>query len=363
MYPRLVIDLEKLRHNANMLCKMAGERGVTDLAFVTKVFCADTEMVRVLEETPCRYLADSRIENLARYPSGGKDRILLRLPMPSQAEEVVQNAEISFNSEITTIHALSAAAKKLGKIHKVVLMVDLGDLREGIFYENLTLILQTAKEIERDNYLELYGTAFNLTCYGSVLPSPGNFASFISVTRWIEAAIGRSLPFVSGGNSSSIPMLLSKSFPSRINNLRLGESLVLGRETAYGHDIEGMHQDVVVLEAEIIEVQTKPSYPVGEIGVNAFGEKGSYTDIGPRHRAIAAIGRQDMECSGLQPLDPGVTVVGASSDHLILDVTDCEKALEVGDCVRFAMDYAGVLRGFTSNYIDRSYLKEPKSEE
>jgi len=355
MYPRLVIDLEKLRHNANTLCETARGRGVTDLAFVTKVFCADEEMVRVLEDSPCRYLADSRIENLAKYPLKNKERILLRLPMPSQAEEVVKNAEISLNSEITTIRALSAAAKKLGKTHKVVLMIDLGDLREGIFYKNLSLILQTVKEIEKDEYLELYGTAFNLTCYGSVLPSHDNLASFIAVTGWIEAAIGRSLPFVSGGNSSSIPMLLSNSFPSRINNLRLGESLVLGRETAYGHDIEGMHHDVVVLEAEIIETQTKPSYPEGEIGVNAFGEKGSYTDIGIRRRAIAAIGRQDMECGGLQPLDPGVTVVGASSDHLILDVTDCENQLRVGDCVRFTMDYAGLLRGFTSQYIARTY--------
>ena len=64
MFPRLVIDLDKLRHNAEALCTLARERGISDLAFVTKVFCADWEMVRVLTETPCRFLADSRIENL-----------------------------------------------------------------------------------------------------------------------------------------------------------------------------------------------------------------------------------------------------------------------------------------------------------
>ena len=136
MYPRLLIDLGKLRHNGEALCRLAAERGVADLAFVTKVFCADGEIARTLAETPCRYLADSRIENLEKLAGLGKDRILLRLPMPSQAEAVVRSAEISFNSEPATLGALSAAAEKAGKIHRVVLMIDLGDLREGIFFEN-----------------------------------------------------------------------------------------------------------------------------------------------------------------------------------------------------------------------------------
>lgn len=355
MFPRLVIDLDKLRHNAETLCALTRERGISDLAFVTKVFCADRAMVRVLAETPCRFLADSRIENLARCEGLGKERLLLRLPMSSQAEDVVRHAEISLNSELTTLRALSAAAKRLGRTHKVVLMVDLGDLREGIFYENTELILQTAREIENDSHLELFGTAFNVTCYGSVLPTAENVGRFLAITRQIEAAIGRKLPFVSGGNSSSIPLLLSGKMPAGVNNLRLGESLVLGRETAYGADIDGMYQDAVVLEAEVVEVQTKPSYPVGEIGVNAFGEKASYTDIGERRRAIAAIGRQDTDAGGLTPLTPGVTVVGASSDHLILDVTESPEPVTVGDVLRFTMDYGALLRAFTSQYVERTY--------
>lgn len=355
MYPRLMIDLEKLRCNAETLCRLAGERGVSDLAFVTKVFCADEQMACVLAKSPCRYLADSRVENLKRLGGLGKERILLRLPMPSQADEVVRHAEISFNSEPATLRALSAAAKSAGKMHRVVLMIDLGDLREGIFFQNTDLILQTALEIERDPHLELFGTAFNLTCYGSVLPSAENLSAFLEITRRIEAALGRSLPFVSGGNSSSIPLLLSGKMPDGINNLRLGEALVLGRETAYGQAIEGMHHDAVTLETELVEVQIKPSYPIGEIGVNAFGERGSYTDIGPRRRAIAAIGRQDMDCGGLTPLIPGMTVVGASSDHLILDITECDVPLPVGSIVPFTMDYAGLLRGFTSRYVQRAY--------
>lgn len=140
------------------------------------------------------------------------------------------------------------------------------------------------------------------------------------------------------------------------NNLRLGAALILGRETAYGRNINGLYQDVVTLEAELIEVQTKPSYPLGQIGVNAFGKQVQYVDKGIRRRAIAAIGRQDMDRDGLCPLDPGVSIVGASSDHLILDVTETALPLQVGSTPRFTMDYATILRGFTSNYVKRKYI-------
>ena len=361
MYPRLNIDLTKLKHNANTLCQMAKAQGIDNLAFVTKVFCADTQMVSFLAETPCKYLADSRIENLASYPDTEKLKILLRLPMLSQVEDVVKFSDISFNSEITVISALSVAAEKLGKQHKVVLMVDMGDLREGVFFEKEDEILQLAEFVENDPYLTLYGTAFNLTCYGSVLPTQENLTQFLKITQKIEKAIGRRLDFISGGNSSSVSFLLLNSAGLPFNNLRLGEALILGRETAYEQDIEGLYQDVVTLEAELIEVQDKPSYPIGEIGVNAFGEKAEYTDMGIRRRAIAAIGRQDMDCDGLTPLDSGVAVVGASSDHLILDITDSQKKLQVGDTVCFRMNYGGLLRGFTSRYVNRFYTaSKPK---
>ena len=357
MYPRLTINLKKLRHNAITLCEMAQTRGIAELAFVTKVFCADEQMVRVLQDTPCRYLADSRIENLARYPESDKLRILLRLPMISQADDVVRCSDISCNSELATLQALSKAAEKQGKQHKIVLMIDLGDLREGIFFEDTEKILQTAKAVEQDKNLVLYGAAFNVTCYGSVLPTQENIGRFLELVGRIEETVGHKLTFISGGNSSSVPLLLQgeKNFP-KINNLRLGESLILGRETAYGQDLQDMYQDAVVLEAELVEVQEKPSYPIGEIGVNAFGEHAEYTDIGIRTRAIAAIGRQDMDCDALTPLEGGVCVVGASSDHLILDITDSEN-LQVGSVVRFALSYGGMLRGFTSAYLHREYIE------
>ena len=356
MYPRLAIDLKKLEHNARELCRRAGERGVTDIAFVTKVFTADRRMVEAVAKSGCRYLADSRTQNLTTYGDLGKERILLRVAMPSEAEAVVAHAEISFQSEQKTLRALEAAAERAGKRHKVVLMIDLGDLREGIFFRDTQQIMETVDLVEASPHLGLYGAAFNVTCYGSVLPTEENLGVFMGIVEQIEARIGGQLALISGGNSSSIKLMEDGGLPARVNNLRLGEALILGRETAYEQDLEGMYQDAVILEAEVVEVQTKPSHPVGELGVNAFGEKMTYEDIGNRRRAICAIGRQDMDCDNLTPREAGVTVVGASSDHLILDVTDCPQPVAVGDVLSFRMSYGALLRGFTSKYVSRAYF-------
>ena len=298
MYPRLAIDLKKLEHNARELCRRAGERGVTDIAFVTKVFTADRRMVEAVAKSGCRYLADSRTQNLAAYGDLGKDRILLRVAMPSEAEAVVAHAEISFQSEQKTLRALEAAAERAGKRHKVVLMIDLGDLREGIFFRDTEQIMETVDLVEASPHLVLYGAAFNVTCYGSVLPTEENLGVFIGIVEQIEARIGRKLELISGGNSSSIKLMEDGGLPARVNNLRLGEALILGRETAYEQDLEGMYQDAVILEAEVVEVQTKPSHPVGELGVNATVRRELGSDIS------AACGQLRRRAAGVTPYPP-----------------------------------------------------------
>ena len=350
MHPTLRVDLKKLRHNGEKLCEMAAKAGLDRLAFVTKSFCALPEMVAALEDLPNPYLADSRVENLANYPKTAKEKILLRLPMLSQCEQVVRHADISFCSEPAILTALDKAAGEQGREHKVVLMVDMGDLREGVFFRDEEGILALANQaLEAENLL-FYGMAFNVTCYGSVIPTQQTLEDFRAIVNRVEAAIGRKLDFVSCGNSSSV-YLLDKADFTGYNNLRLGESLLLGRETAYCHDLPDLYQDAVTLEAEVVEVKEKPSYPIGKIGVNAFGQTVEYIDRGDRLRAIAAVGQQDADYAGFTPVEDGIEVVGASSDHLLLDVTD--RPVKVGDVVHFKVDYSAALRAFTSPYVEK----------
>jgi len=219
-----------------------------------------------------------------------------------------------------------------------------------VFFRDEESILALARQALEAEHLLFHGMAFNVTCYGSIIPTQQTMDDFRVLVEKAETAIGRKLDFVSCGNSSSVYLLGQADFAG-FNNLRLGESLLLGRETAYGADLPDLYQDVVTLEAEIVEVKEKPSYPIGKIGVNAFGQTVEYTDKGDRLRAIAAVGQQDIDCAGLIPLTPGMEVFGASSDHLLLDVTDCP--VKVGDTVRFKVDYSAALRAFTSGYVEK----------
>lgn len=350
----LQIDLKKLRHNAKVLTALCSEQGV-DVAAVTKAFCAEAPMVSALAESPVSYLADSRLENIARYPETGKKSLLLRIANPKDADQVVSLCDVSLQSEQETIKALALAAEKQGKTHDVILMVDLGDLREGIHYRNYPLLLETVKCCLAAPRLNLLGLGTNLTCYGGIIPTQETLQRLCSSAARLRADTGAALPFLSGGNSSSLPLLMQGGMPPEISNLRLGESILLGRETAYGEPIAGLHQDVITLSAPIVELQRKPSMPEGLIGRNAFGETPSFQDRGEHHRAILAIGRQDVDQDAITCLEEGAEILGASSDHLLLDLEQTKRPFALGDEIRFSLSYGGILGCFTSPYIKRQY--------
>jgi predicted amino acid racemase len=334
---------------------MCHENGIT-VAAVTKVFCAERLLVNILIEEGVDFLADSRLMNIASYPRTDIKKTLLRLPSPDDAWETVRLCDVSLNSEILTLTSLAEAAKSQGKRHGVILMIDLGDLREGVYYDNSELITQTAEYADKSPWLDLMGIGLNLTCYGSIIPTEKNLGKLCDMATDLENRLGIGLPIVSGGNSSSLPLLLNGRMPNRVTNLRLGESIVRGYETAYSQPIECLDQDILMLEASIIEIQTKPSYPEGEIGVNAFGERPQFEDKGRRKRAILAVGRQDTDPLGLVCTVPGVKILGASSDHLVADLTEAERDFKVGATLSFHMNYSAVLRGFTSGYVNRIFI-------
>lgn len=345
--PRLEINVEKVKHNTKTLVGKLKEYNI-EIAGVTKVFCAIPEVAQAMIEGGVKYLADSRIENLIKLKEKEVKKWLLRLPMQSQAEEVVKYADISLNSEITTIKKLSEAAVKTNKVHEIILMVDLGDLREGVWQDKA---LEIAEEIIKLNGVKLIGIGTNLTCYGGVIPNKDNLGKLVEIAEKLEKSFNIELEVISGGNSSSLDLLENKGMPERINNLRLGESIVLGRETAYGNPIEDTYQDAFQLVAEIVEVKEKPSLPIGEIGMDAFGNKPVFEDKGIRKRAILAVGRQDVNPDSITPVDDKISIFGASSDHLIIDVTDTDKDYEVGDEIRFNIEYGSLLGLATSEYI------------
>ena len=350
MYPRIVINSKKYRHNLRNLLDISHERGISVMG-VSKVFCADQYLIDILIEEGVDYIADSRIENLSTFKTD-IPKVLLRLPSFLDAENVVLNCDISLNSELSTMQQLNKYAKLNDIIHGVILMIDLGDLREGLFDEKD--IFDTIKSILELKNITLKGIGTNLTCYGGVIPSNELLTKLVDYKTRIEDKFNISLEIVSGGNSSTIELLLEDNIPFGINNLRLGEAIVLGRETAYGAFIDDTYSDIFTLEAEIIELREKPSIPIGTIGMNAFGKVPVFEDKGNMLRAILAIGKQDVDHNEIIPFDT-IDVLGSSSDHVIVDVSDSVKIYKVGDVIAFKLTYSSILSLMTSKYVGKHY--------
>jgi len=351
-YPALTIDTTKFKQNLDILRTGTAAAGVNVCA-VTKGFCANPGLIKLYEEKGFTDFGDSRLENLRKIHCRNARKWLLRLPMISEAKETVSWADISLNSEIETIRALGIEAIKSGKQHNVILMIELGDLREGVLARDA---VSMAGEILKVDGIKLLGVGVNLNCYGGIIPTPDNLGELASIAGEIEQTYHIKLEIISGGNSGSAYLLEENNLPKRINNLRIGELLFMGAETSYQKNLWGLHTDIFILNAEIIELKEKPSIPSGKHGLNAFGEKTTYIDKGLMKRAIIACGRQDVSIDNITPYDKQIEIVGTSSDHIILDITHANDNYHVGDIIKFKISYGGLLSLCTSEYVEKVLL-------
>jgi ornithine racemase len=349
MYPQIKIDLSKIKQNAEILSSVCREKGVSMWA-VTKCFCAVPEISQAVVDGGVSMLADSRIINLKKLKNINVPKVLLRLPLHSEVKDVVEYADYSLNSELSTLKLLGEAAARKNKTHKVVVMIDLGDLREGLWPNDVDSFISEAINIKG---ISIRGFGVNLTCYGGVMPTKENLSKLVDIATEMQKKYNLELEIITGGNSSSFYLIQENRMIEGINNLRLGEVLLLGRETAYGNIVDGLNTDVFVLQGQIIELKDKPSMPIGEIGMDAFGNKPTFEDKGIIKRAIVGVGRQDIEQSGITPIDSEIEILGGSSDHTILNLSNCSKEYKVGDIVDFYVDYGSLLRAMTSEYVEK----------
>ncbi len=346
--PRLEIDLDKIQHNARTLVDRLSGRGITVTA-VMKASLGSPEIARAVLDAGVSMIGDSRMENIEAMNRAGvkAPMMLIRSPMISDAQRVVRYADLSLNSEVDVIGKLSDAARAAGKRHGVVLMVELGDLREGIMPADLEHSVSQVLDMPN---IDLKGIGANLACHCGVAPGTDNMAKLSALADAVERAFGITLGIVSGGNSANLNWAFSGTDTGRINNLRLGESILLGCEPLHRQRIEGLHADAITLIAEVIESKTKPSQPWGEIAQAAFGEKAPPADRGNINQAILAIGQQDVDPGGLlAPL--GIEIIGASSDHLIVDCG--HRRLPVGTEIRFQLNYSAMVRSMTSPFVSK----------
>ena len=346
-FPRIVIDRDKLRNNCTQIVKHCEARGIA-VAGVIKGAGGLPEIARLYRSCGAAQLATSRLEQMELWRREGipGPYMLLRVPGLSELPEVARLADYSLQSDATTLDALNSVCAEQGVTHQVIVMADLGDLREGFW--DKTEMVEVCCHVEQGlDHLHLAGVGVNLGCYGAVKPTPENMEQLVDIARAVEARIGRRLEIVSGGATSSYTLVHWGTMPQGINHLRIGETALLAKDLQVDWGISDMDyllRGTMRLEAEIIELRKKPTHPVGETVIDAFGNRPTFVDRGMRLRALAAFGRADVgQVETLLCREPGMTVIGGSSDHCILDVEDCPRALRVGDVVSFDLSYSHML--------------------
>ncbi|MBR9859833.1 alanine/ornithine racemase family PLP-dependent enzyme [bacterium] len=349
----ITLDRDKLQKNFNFLDGIFKEHGI-EWAAVSKLMCGDRTFLKELIDLGIPELCDSRVSNLKAIKAidPSVQTVYIKPPAKRAIKSVVQYADVSFNTEIDTIELISAEAKRQNKMHKVLIMIELGELREGVLREELIAFYERVFELPN---IKVIGLGTNLTCMYGVLPSHDKLIQLSLYKQLIEAKFNREIPFVSGGSSVTIPLIFQGLLPDGINHFRVGETLFMGTDVYHNTTFEQMESDVFQLFAEIIELTEKPRVPQGEMGFNVSGEQKSFDDDTGEtsHRAIIDMGLLDVDQEHVKLKDKHLKVVGASSDMIVLDLGENEDQYKIGDLIEFELDYMGILRIMNSRYIDK----------
>jgi len=348
--PYLTIDLDKIEQNARVIVDLCARHGIA-VTGVTKGVCGHPDVANAMLRGGVSAIGESHIENIRRLKSAGVETpyLLLRLPPLSEVDQVVEVADVSLNSELAVLAGLAQAAERRGRVHDVIVMVDLGDLREGVWPGDLVPFVREALRLRG---VRISGIGTNLACFGAVAPSAENMNRLVDLADETERTLGITLDCISGANSSGIELIASGRMPKRVNHARIGEAILLGRETVHRHPWPGTFQDAFQLHAEVLELRKKPSLPIGERCEDAFGKYPAFADRGDVWRALLDIGREDVDIDGLIAVDSRIAILGGSSDYLVVDVTAAGH-LHVGDEIAFSPKYGALLAAMTSEYVEK----------
>ena len=359
-YPSLEINLAYLKSNCDVVLKKCKALGI-DIAGVTKGASGNPGVTEVMDNAGFIYVCSSRLEHLIEAKKAGAKTplMMIRIPLLSEVEDLVKWTDCSLVSELVTIKAINEAAKKLGKVYDVLMMIDVGDLREG--YWDKEEAAEAALTVERElKNVHLLGVGLNVGCVGAVVATKDKIQELVDAAELIEAKIGRKLEYISGGASSSLMRVWDNDMPARVNMLRLGENLLTAEDLGkvYHYDTSELHQDVFVVRAEIVELKDKPSKPIGQYSVDAFGHTPDFKDRGIRRRCIIALGNADYAyMDQLIPLDEGIELIGSSSDHTVIDIQNAKRDLKVGDILSFGVNYKTMIFLTNSPNVHIKYIK------
>lgn len=344
----------ELRHNYEYLDKLFKESGIK-WGITTKLLCGNKDFINEVINLGIGEVHDSRISNLRVVKQIDPDTVTIYIKPPPKdtIPEMIKYADISLNTELSTMHELSEEAVRQDKVHKVIIMIEMGDLREGVMRDDL---VDFYEKVFRLPGLEVVGLGTNLNCLHGVMPDGDKLIQLALYKQIIELRFKKEIPLVSGGTTVTIPLLLNGQLPDGVNHFRVGEALFFGKDLFSDGLIDGMSDQVMELYTQIIEISEKPMVPTGDMGVNPQGKTATIKkeDVGKTaYRAIVDIGTLDIQPNYLIPVNENIKITDASSDMLVLDVGENPSKYKVGDKIRFKLKYMGALGLMSSDYIEK----------
>jgi ornithine racemase len=378
-YPKLEVDTGKLTHNTGMLIRELESLGISIMG-VNKVFNGAPQTAEAMIRGGMKVVAESIVGNLKKLDGLPCQKALLRTPGPSEAAETIRYADISLVGNPFILQLLSNEAVRQNRTHHVMLMVDMGDLREGIWFENLDEIEAALTRILSLPNLSIYGIGTNFGCYGTILATSENTAHFVAIAKEMERRLGIEFPYVSGGNGSTYYLAAQGKLPKEINHLRIGGQHIFGIEYVEGkyldgyfhsdNDIRLLASDAYVFQAEVLEISNKPTVPVGILSVDAFMKEKTFENLGIRKTAVLGFGLQEVPYENIHPVLPGVRLMGQTSNHTILDIEDAKEGISVigtgtnagtepirvGDIISFEVDYTALMHLCNAPGVEKVYL-------
>ncbi len=344
----------KLKHNYKRLVKLLGKED-RQLSIVTKLLCGNRLFLSEVLDLGPKQVCDSRLSNLKTIKEINPkiETIYIKPPAKSAIKNLVKYADVSLNTQYETIKQISREAQKQKKLHNIIIMVEMGDLREGVLKSDL---IQFYSKVFKLKGIKVIGLGTNLNCLYGVMPSQDKLVQLALYREIIQLRFDKKLPIISGGSTVVLPLIKKKLVPKEVNHFRVGEGLYFGADLFDDKTLSGFYSSVFELKAQIIEIGKKPAIPEGEFKENPSGElfeidekmygKSSY-------RAIIDIGVLDVNPDFLQPKDKNMKIVGSSSDMIVIDLKENPDNLKVGNFIHFDMKYMGVLSLMNSRYIEK----------
>jgi ornithine racemase len=362
----LIIHTQKIQNNIKYLSAYFHLHNIK-WSLVTKVFSGDKAFLKqVLTDDVIQNIdsvGDSRLTSLKNLKAVNPKlrTIYIKPPAKIYVDDIVKYADVSLNSSFSTIEALNEAAKRANKIHQIIIMVELGELREGVIRTELMNFYEKVFEFPN---IEVIGIGSNLGCMYGIAPTYDKLLHLSLYKELISTKFKHDLKYVSGGTSITLPLIENKTIPKDINHFRVGEAAFFGLSPYANEPFKELSTDTFEFCANIIELEEKDLLPDGILSDSNIGHSAEFdadSENGTTFKAILDFGLLDVDQKDLEFVDSDLTYVGITSDMLVINLglnktKEGKKKYSIGDQIHFKINYMSVARLLNSKFIDKKFV-------